>query len=182
MELSTLLTLMRVILAISTVIFAIVMFFLLSSIYTLFKTRIPCVNTPKKNIKKILKKLNLPKGSKFYDLGCSDGHTLFEAEKQGLIATGYELSLYPYLKGLWKKKKLKSSVKIEKKDFLKQNLQDADVVFIYLTSVIFPKLLPKLKKELKPGALVISYSFKIEGWPVHKTINTKPSTTNIYKM
>jgi hypothetical protein len=46
-------------------------------------------------------------------------------------------------------------------DFKKVNLSDATVVYLYLVPAVIKRILPKLKKELKPGTRVISYRYKM---------------------
>lgn len=113
----TLLTLLKIIALLVAIASTIFIFFALWSIYTLLTTKVPWVKTPKKNIDIILDEINLPKNSIVYDLGCGDGRFLFRAEKQGHQVAGYELSLYPYLKCLARKKNSGSKAEIKKKIF-----------------------------------------------------------------
>ena len=159
-----------------------IMFFSLWSIYTIIKTKVPWAKTPRENLNKIFSEINLPKNSLIYDLGCGDGRTLFLAEKMGYRAVGYELSLYPFLKGLIKKIILKSKIKIKRKNFFGDNLEKANLVFVFLVSAVMEKLGRKLKKELKPGTMIVSYGFKIPNWNAEKILNTKPSKTYFYKV
>jgi SAM-dependent methyltransferase len=161
---------------------SVIIFFSLWSIYTIIKTKVPWAKTPRENLNKIFSEINLPKNSLIYDLGCGDGRTLFLAEKMGYRAVGYELSLYPFLKGALKKIIAKSEIKIKRRNFFKDNLKKADLVFIFLVSAVMEKLGRKLKKELKPGTIVMSYGFKIPDWNADKILDTKPSKTYFYKV
>ncbi|MEM6780342.1 MAG: methyltransferase domain-containing protein [Pseudomonadota bacterium] len=49
-------------------------------------------------------------------------------------------------------------------DFFEEDLRDADVILLYMLESILVKLKPKFEEELKPGTLIISNTFKIEGW------------------
>lgn len=161
---------------------SIIIFFSLWSIYIIIKTKVPWAKTPQENLSKIFSEINLPKNSLIYDLGCGDGRTLFLAEKMGYRAVGYELSLYPFLKGLIKKIIVKSKIKIRRKDFFKDNLEKANIVFVFLVSDVMEKLGRKLKKELRPGTIIISYGFTIPNWSAQKILDTKPSKTYFYKV
>ena len=46
-------------------------------------------------------------------------------------------------------------------DFKKVNLSDATVVYLYLVPAVIKRILPKLKKELRPGTRVVSYRYKM---------------------
>ena len=57
---------------------------------------------------------------------------------------------------------LTNRIKVVRKDFFKQNIKEADVVFVYLVPKALDKLLPKFKKELKTGARIISFVYEIK--------------------
>jgi hypothetical protein len=161
---------------------AIVLFFVLTSIYYLAKTRVAYVKTPANNLEKILAEIKLPAGSLIYDLGCGDGSILFLAEKLGYTAVGYELSLYPYLKCLIRKAINRSQVKFYRKNFWQMDLSEANIIFIFLVKSVMAKTGEKLQRELKPGTLVASYGFELPSWKIFKVISTSPSKTYIYKI
>ncbi|MFA6393457.1 MAG: hypothetical protein WCW25_01090 [Patescibacteria group bacterium] len=160
------------------IIFVIVAFW---TFFTIFFTRVPFAPTPKKNFKQIFNELDLRPGAEIYDLGCGDGSFLFEAERLGFRASGFELSPYPYFLSLLKKFRLKSRVKISRKNFFKEDISRADAVFVFLIASIMTKVGEKLKKDLKPGTPVISYGFQIPGWSTVEILDTKPSKTFIYR-
>lgn len=160
---------------------SVVLFFLLGSLHTILKTKVPWAKTPRSNFTEIFLNINIPKKSLIYDLGCGDGGFLFFAEKNGYKAIGYELSVYPFLKCLIKKIFSRSAIKIKRKNFFKENLKDADLIFVFLVDKVMEKLGNKLLEDLKPGTTVISYGFKIPGWEIEKTLNTVPSKTYFYK-
>jgi SAM-dependent methyltransferase len=158
-----------------------VVFFGINMIYVNLKTLVPWVKTPLKNLQIVLDEINLPVGSLIYDLGCGDGRFLFMAEKKGLKAVGYELALYPYLKARFNKFLQASQIKIKRQDFLRQDLNAADAIFVFLNALVMGKIGLKLKKNLKPGIIVISYGIAIPEWKPVKILETKPSRTYIYK-
>ncbi|MBN1454168.1 MAG: hypothetical protein JW963_24335 [Anaerolineales bacterium] len=49
-------------------------------------------------------------------------------------------------------------------DFYKADIQDADVVFVYLTSTQTTRLAKTLERELRPGARVVSVAADFEDW------------------
>ena len=168
--------------ALIIIFFLVFLFFAFRTLCALFKTKVPFAKTPTENLIKIFKEINLPKNSVVYDLGCGDGRFLFLAEKLGYRAVGYELSLYPFIKCLLKKIIKRSSIKIVNKNFHKDNFFNADVVFLFLVGRVMEEVGKKLNGNLKKGALVISYGFKIPNWDLFKTIKTEPSETFIYKI
>ncbi len=159
----------------------VVLLFVLCSFFYLARTRVAYVKTPVANIKRILTEINLPKDSLIYDLGCGDGEVLFEAEKSGYQAVGYELSFYPYLKCLLRKIIRHSSIRVYRKNFFQEDLSGASAIFIFLVDRVMAKTGKKLRRELKPNTKVISYGFELPGWRVIKILDTSPSKTYIYQ-
>jgi len=181
MNFTGLIILLAVLMALIIIFFIISLVFAGWTLYALIKTKVPFAKTPKENLDKIFTEINLPKNSLIYDLGCGDGRFLFQAEKLGYRAIGYELSLYPYLKCWLKKILKKSSIKIINKNFYQADFSDADAVFLFLVAGVMGKVGEKLKNDLKPGTPVISYGFILPGWQILKILKTNPSKTYLYK-
>jgi len=169
-----------IILSLVTIITLIFVIFCSNLIYINLRTLVPWARVPNANLEKILAEVNLPAGALVYDLGCGDGRFLFLAEKYGFRAVGYELAYYPYLKTLIHKFLTGSNIRIINQDFFKQDLGQAKAIFIFLTAAVMEKIGLKLKDNLKPETMVISYGFKIPNWQIKKILNTLPSKTYIY--
>jgi tRNA A58 N-methylase Trm61 len=63
-----------------------------------------------------------------------------------------------------KKLSLESRVSMIHDDFFNVDLGEADAVTLYLTTSGNERLRPKLERELKKGAKVISHDFKVGNW------------------
>lgn len=150
---------------IDTVITIIISLFIFSAAYAGWQTA-PWAPTTSGDIKRFLKLAKIKPGDKFYDLGCGDGRLLCSAARVGARAEGFEISLLPYLLSrlsiLFQKDT--GLTKIKYKDFWRVNLNDADIVYFFLTEKIIPKLKAKFERELKNGTKVISYVWPIDGW------------------
>ncbi len=131
-----------------------------SSLIIFSIVKVPYVQTPKKGVEKMFKLAKIKPNEKVYDLGCGNGNLVFKAEKEYQAdACGYELSPWPYSLARIRKsfKKYKSSIIC--KNFLKQNLSDADVIFCFLMPGACEKLGKKLDRELSSKTRIISYGF-----------------------
>lgn len=154
-----------------------------SSAIVIFIVRVPFAPTPKKNAKKIIDLLNLKPGQIFYDLGCGDGRFLIEAEKRGAKAIGFEVSPWAYFYARINLAWHKSKAKILYKNFYYASVTDADAIFAFLMDNVMAKVEEKLKKELKPGAKIACYGFKLPIWKPDEVIDLKPNekkSSNIY--
>ncbi|MBN1494152.1 hypothetical protein JW911_00230 [Candidatus Peregrinibacteria bacterium] len=145
--------------------------------------RVPYVPTSRRVIDKIFSTIKLKKGNKFVDLGCGDGRMLQEAEKRAKAdGTGYEIAPLVYLMALCKKIVSGSKYKIHYKNFFKDKLDYADVIFCYLMPFQLKKLSNKIQKECKKGTVIVSNTFKIEGMRPKKIIpkNIPEKTPSLY--
>ncbi|MCX6739851.1 MAG: class I SAM-dependent methyltransferase [Candidatus Parcubacteria bacterium] len=150
----------------------IVLFFLIIHLYRVFfKGYAPYIRTSGELIKRVIGEIDFKEGASVYELGCGDGRFLRALAKQKNIrAVGFENFLPPYLLAqlfnLFSAKK----IKIVFSDFFKKDLSQADYIFCYLLPRSMDVLEQKLQRELKPGVLVISNTFKFKNWPLEKEI------------
>jgi len=145
-------------------------------------THVPFVPTPKKNVKLIIDQFDLKPGQIFYDLGCGDGRFLIEAQNRGAKAIGFEVSPWAFIRGQINLLIHKSRAKIFYKNFYNANLADADAIFCFLMDSVMPKVEKKLKKELKPGAKIACYGFKLPAWPPVKVVEIKKGNKRASKI
>ncbi len=123
----------------------------------------PWLPTRRKDMERVLKLATIAPGEVFYDLGCGDGRLVVEASRAGAKAVGLDISLMSYFMSLVRVAAARSRAKIAFKNLFRQNLSDADIVYLFLTPPAMPKIKNKLESELKKGARVISYAFAIPG-------------------
>ncbi len=146
----------------------------------------PYIPTKKKIIDSILKELNPKRGKIFYELGCGDGRVLRAAVFKYKVK-GYGIDVNPFL--IWFAKFLTSRESLKNCTFAKQNIfgtniSKADYVYLFLMPDSLMKLVPKFKKELKKGAIIISHGFKIEEFKskLIRTVPNVPFATYYYQM
>lgn len=132
----------------------------------------PYVPTRQHDVERMLRLAELKTGELVYDLGAGDGRfVLTAARRYQAKAVGFEISLLPYLVGLFRIRRARQGAlaSMRFQDFFHHDLSAADVIVCFLTPGAMAKLGPKLKRELKPGTRVVSFAFPIRDWtPVLK--------------
>ena len=129
--------------------------------------QVPFVPTPLSVVKRMLELAELKPGEVLYDLGCGDGRIIIMAAKEfGARAVGIELrkDLVEQCIKEVKRQKLEDKITIIHGNFFDIDIGEADVVTLYLLTSVNEKLKPKLEKELKRGARVVSHDFEVVGW------------------
>ncbi|MCS7105380.1 MAG: 50S ribosomal protein L11 methyltransferase [Thermofilaceae archaeon] len=128
---------------------------------------VPFVPTPVEVVREMLRLASLKPGELLLDLGCGDGRVLVIAAKEfGARAIGIEIRNDLANKAAYNvtKEGVKNDVLIINGNFFELKLPPADVIFMYLLTSVNERLRPKLEREIKPGARIISHDFEISGW------------------
>ncbi|OGF22166.1 hypothetical protein A2Y83_00985 [Candidatus Falkowbacteria bacterium RBG_13_39_14] len=115
----------------------------------------------------MFKLADLKPGEIFYDLGCGDGKTvIFAAKNFNAKAIGIEMAIPLFI--ICKIRQILNfniHLQFKWKNLFNEDLSKADVIYFFgMPKTIKNKLKEKIKREAKPGARVISYVFKVEGW------------------
>jgi len=149
--------------------FALLAFFLfmLVSLMMSVLSFAPWVPIRRRDIERVFRLAGIRQGEVFYDLGCGDGRMVFAAARRGARATGIELAA-----PLWCIAKFRQiffrggEAHIVFGDLFRADISGADVVFCFsIPSRLGEPFSSKLMREMKPGARVVSYIFKIPGLP-----------------
>ena len=102
-----------------------------------------------------------------YDLGSGDGRIVIAAAKK-YGARGVGIELDPQLIKTATKNALKAGVADKvtfiQADLFKTDFSDATVVTLYLSNSINQRLASILKRQLKPGARIVSHRFDMGNW------------------
>ena len=125
------------------------------------------VPTPHEVVVEMLNMAEVTKDDVVYDLGCGDGRIVIAAAKQyGARGVGVEID--PELIKVCQEKARKAGVtdrvRFLLRDLFETDIREATVVALYLTPELNLQLRPKLFRELKPGARIVSHDFDMGDW------------------
>lgn len=136
----------------------------------------PYAGSSKKHIKIMIDLAGIKKGQTVVDLGSGDGRVLIAAAKmhQDVKLIGFEIDIFLYLlsKRKIKRSGLDQRIKIYRKNYWRENINYADAVFLFLIPYQMGRMENKLKKELKPGAKIISNGFKFKKLVPIESVNS----------
>ena len=144
----------------------------------------PYFPTRRKDLAKISEVVQPEPGQIFYELGCGDATvSLYLAKKHPEVQfVGYEIFLPVYLIA-----KLRSvfytgkNLKIYYRNVFWQDLSGANWVYTFgMKDGLILKLRDKLLRELKPGAKLVSYIFKVKDWPGAEVIHQAEDKAKVY--
>ena len=124
-------------------------------------------------------------GEILYDLGSGDGRiVIMAAQEFGARGVGVDLNahLIAEAEGKARELGLTKSVQFIHGDMFDVNLRQADVVTMYLLTSANEKVRPKLERELRPGARVVTHDFPVANWENGRRIkfNEENGTHTIY--
>lgn len=145
------------------------------------------VPTDEKVVSAMLKLAAVKENDTVYDLGCGDGRIVITAVKDFKAKRGLGLDFNPErLKDCAKRMKDEKltdeqtkKLEFKRGDVLKmtpEDFKDVDVVTLYLYPEVNLRLMPVLKKGLKPGSRVVSHDFDMGDWKEDKKEEVKGAT------
>nr|MDO8134751.1 class I SAM-dependent methyltransferase [Candidatus Njordarchaeum guaymaensis] len=134
---------------------------------------VPFVSSSEAVIHKMLEVIELKPDDILFDLGCGDGRVIImAAQTTEAKCIGVERRKELAFEASKKVKDLNLSRRtaVIFGDLFSLDLRSADVVISYLLTAVNKKLAPKLEKELKLKARVISHDFEFPDWKPTKFI------------
>jgi cyclopropane fatty-acyl-phospholipid synthase-like methyltransferase len=127
------------------------------------------VPTPQPVVDAMLKMARVTDTDVVYDLGCGDGRIpITAALKYGARGVGVDLDPKRIEEANENAKAagVVGRVRFATEDLFETDIRGASVVTLYLSPSLNERLIPKLKKDLKPGSRVVSHVFDMgPAWP-----------------
>jgi cyclopropane fatty-acyl-phospholipid synthase-like methyltransferase len=133
------------------------------------------VPTPQEVVEGMLKLAEVGPNDIVYDLGSGDGRIPITAVQKFGAKKAVGIDIDPQrikeANENLQKAGVGDKVTFLNQDLFETDISEATVVTLYLLPTLNVKLMPKLKKELKPGTRIVSHSFDMQGqWEPEKTL------------
>jgi len=141
----------------------------------------PYIPTPQLIVERMLEAGHVKAGDMVYDLGSGDGRIVITAaQKYGARGVGVEIQPDLCRKAIERIKSLglEDRVRMVEDSALRVDLSAADVVTMFFLTSSNQRMKPKLEKDLKPGARVVSNQFPITGWKAVEEVHLKSGSMN----
>lgn len=132
-----------------------------------FIAQAPFVPAPHQVARRVGELVSLKEGDVFYDLGSGEGQIVRSVALGNPTAcvVGVEIAPLPKLIArILTPQKEFPNVHYLSRDLRTLSLTDATCVYLYLLPNLMKILAPKLKRELKSGAQIITCDFTLPGW------------------
>lgn len=139
-------------------------FIILALLYwSTFRTQVPYYPSKASLLPAILELLCSEKSLNFVDVGSGLGGLLLRLSqvRDRSNFVGIEIAPLPWVISYLRALLLGSKVKFFLGNYKEINFGDYDVVFAYLSPVVMPELWEKVKSEMRPGSMLLSYEFII---------------------
>ena len=117
-----------------------------------------------------------------YDLGSGDGRiVILAAQKYGARAVGIELDphLVDVSRQVARDGEVANRATFIEGDLFNADISEATVVTLYLSYSINRRLEPKLRRELRPGARIVSHQFSMGTWTPDKRVPSEHDGTDL---
>ena len=129
--------------------------------------------TPQSAVDAMLELAHVTATDVVYDLGSGDGRIpITAAQTYGARGVGIEIDSFYLRDAIDNRAKagVADRVAFLNQDLFESDISPATVVTLFLLPRLNQQLIPKLKRELRPGARIVSHQFDMgEQWPADET-------------
>jgi SAM-dependent methyltransferase len=139
--------------------------------------------TPQPLADAMLRLAQVTKHDRVYDLGSGDGRiVVLAAQKYGARAVGIEIDrrLVEISRTVAREGEVADRATFIEGDLFTADISSATVVTLWLSATVNRRLEAKLKRELRPGARIVSRQFPIGDWPPDRTLSVGDETLRLW--
>jgi len=140
------------------------------------KLDVPYVSTPHAVVEAMLKLATVGPADVVYDLGCGDGRFVITAAQEfGARGVGVDIdpARIAEANAAARAEGVADRVRFLRQDLFTVDLSPATVVTLFLLPELNDRLAPKMRRELRVGARIVSHRWSIRGWPPDESIGVE---------
>jgi SAM-dependent methyltransferase len=128
--------------------------------------------SPPEVVREMLSLAGVGPGDVVYDLGCGDGRLVIEAAKLGARGVGVDIdpARVAEARANARAAGVEDRVEIREGDLFETDVGPASVVMLFLWPELNLRLRPRLLRELRPGARVVSHWHDMGDWRPDRTV------------
>ena len=146
---------------------------------------VPYVQTPHEVVAQMLRLAGVGRNDVVYDLGSGDGRLVIAAARDfGARGVGVEIDPRLVAQSVESARRagVGDRVIFREQDLFQTDLADATVVTLYLSPALNLRLRPKLLRELRAGARIVSHDFDMGDWPPARAlrIDVRERASQVY--
>jgi len=146
---------------------------------------VPYVQTPHEVVAQMLRLAGVDRNDVVYDLGSGDGRLVIAAARDfGARGVGVEIDPRLVARSVESARRagVGDRVTFREQDLFQTDLADATVVTLYLSPALNLRLRPKLLRELRAGARIVSHDFDMGDWPPARAlrIDVRERASQVY--
>jgi len=137
------------------------------------KLDVPFVSTPHEVVEAMLTLAKVGPADFVYDLGCGDGRFVIAAAREfGARGVGVDIdpARIAEAEAAARSEGVADRVRFLRQDLFTVDLSPATVVTLFLLPELNDRLAPKLRRELRNGARIVSHRWTMRGWPPDEAI------------
>ena len=132
--------------------------------------------TPPDVVEVMLRLADVKPGDMIYDLGCGDGRIVIRAVRE-FGASGVCVDIDPQ-RIVESRENARAAgvadhIRFLNQDLLATDVSEATVIMLFLSPALNLKARPKLLRELKPGARIVSHWHDMGDWKPQKTVRVQ---------
>ena len=162
--------------------FLAVFLFMLVLYWSTFRTQVPYYPSGKSAWQAVAGQLPQERAVSVIDIGSGLGGLVLDLARRrpDVDATGIELAPLPWLASWLRARLTNSRARFIRGDYEALDFAAYDAVFAYLSPAAMTALWRKARREMRPGSMLMSYEFAIQGAPPSVSLHLQDTGRTLY--
>lgn len=162
--------------------FLAVFLFMLALYWSTFRTQVPYYPSGRAAWQAVADQLPQERAVSVIDIGSGLGGLVLDLARRrpDALVTGIEVAPLPWLASWLRARLTNSRARFIRGDYESLDFAAYDAVFAYLSPAAMTALWRKARREMRPGSMLMSYEFAIEGAPPSVSLHLQDTGRTLY--